>query len=172
VSKQEKCSIKRLVKKSIKDWRKSLEVPEDSICYCIEFSTKSDAVDKPSLVDRVYSDIDIQGGNTSNELIFANLSINSDKAVGLDKSSYASVFEKLGVPVVEASIIPSDNFAQDAEASAITMLQHFQYQQRLVPALRACIGSEGVGDKKRKKHEQKTKKKKQSKKWRKEEPAA
>ena len=88
------------------------------------------------------------------------------------ESSYASVFEKLGVPVVEASIIPSDNCAQDAEASAITMLQHFQYQQRLVPALRVCTGSEGVGDKKRKKHERKSKKKKQSKKRRKEELAS
>ena len=173
-SKQEKCSIKRLVKKSIKAWRKSLEVPEDSICYCIELSKKNGAVDKPSLVDRVYSDIlDIQGGNTSNELIFANLSITSDKAAGLVESSYASVFGKLGVPVVKTSIIPSDNCAQDAEASAITMLQHFQYQQRLVPALRACIGSEGVlDDKKRKKHERKSKKQKSSKKRRKEELAA
>ena len=171
-SKQEESSIKRFVKKSIKGWRKSLEVPEDSICYCIEFYPKCSAPDEPSLVDRVYSDLDIQGGNTSNELIFANLSINSDKAFGLDESSYASVFEKLDVPVVKAGIMPSDDCAQDAKASAITMLQHFQYQQRLVPALRARIGSEGVGDKKRKKHERKSKKRGSSKKRRKEELAA
>lgn len=168
VSEQEEFSIKRFVKKSIKNWRKSLEAPEDSICYCVEFSTKSGAADEPSLVDRVYSDLDIHDNNASNELIFANLSINSDKAVGLSGSSYASVFEKLDVPVVKASIIPSDNYAQDAEASAITMLQHFQYQQRLVPTLRACIGSEGGGDKKRKMHELKSMKKKSSKKRREE----
>lgn len=162
-------SIKRFLKKSIKDWRKSLEDHQDSSCYYLELSRNRIAADKRSLVDCAYSNIAVQESNTTNALIFAHVSIRSDKTLDLDECNYASVFENLGVPVVASNFSPSDEFAQDGEASTITMLQHLQYQQRLIPAIHACLGSEKVGCKKQKKHERKSKKKKSSKKRKREE---
>ncbi|EJK61512.1 hypothetical protein THAOC_17986, partial [Thalassiosira oceanica] len=105
---------------------------------------------------------------SANALIFAHLAIRNDTSVESDNCKYASVFEKLGVPVFTSNIIQDDSLNQDAEASAITMLQHFEYQQRLLPAIYACVEPETYEHKKlRKKEGRKSKKKKESAKKRK-----
>ena len=155
VGENNKPSIKRLVKKSIKEWRNSLEDPQNSRCYCLGISKKNNEKAEPSLIDCIYSNPITQRNTSANALIFAHLAIRGT-SVESDDCKYASVFERVGVPVFTSNIIQSNSLNQDAEASAITMLQHFEYQQRLLPAIYACVGPE-TGE--RKKQKKKTKKK-------------
>ncbi|EJK48040.1 hypothetical protein THAOC_33199 [Thalassiosira oceanica] len=168
VGENNKPSMKRFLKKSIKDWRN--RYPQNSSCYCLHISKQNKRTEKPSLIDCIYSNQSVAQRSTSaNALIFAHLAIRNDTSVESDNCKYASVFEKLGVPVFTSNIIQDDSLNQDAEASAITMLQHFEYQQRLLPAIYACVGPETYERKKQQKREgRKSKKKKESAKKRKE----
>ena len=168
VGENNKTSIKRFLKKSVTDWRN--RYPQNSSCYCWNISKQNKGTDEPSLIDCIYSNQSIARRSTSaNALIFAHLAMRGDTSAESGNCKYASVFESLGVPVFTSNVIQDNLSIQDAEASAITMLQHFEYQQRLLPAIYACVGPETYERKKQKKEERKSRKTKESAKKRKRE---
>jgi len=152
-------SIDQFVKKQARNWRRNALESENSLCCCVHvpLSEKTSTERKGrSLTDLVYSDSTSATRNlpmntttcNGDALIFVHMGIrhNVHSSASMDRSSseeneaVKSAFQKAHVPVLEHNIVTPSTFSQDAEATTITMLQHFEYQDRLVPALKLlCV---------------------------------
>lgn len=133
--------------------------------------------------------LDLQGARSGLNLLSSVLSVKSEKRAtnegqvvallrirsdegpaNCDEASYRLIIASCNrrrIPIVRDSVLPST--AQDEEAAAVTMLQHFMYQGFLIPALDHLVPSreativDGDSNKKRQRKKDKKERKEQKK---------